>query len=117
MNIPGAGRLSVVVDCEVAGFGKDRVAVAESAIDTADVVGRSDADDEAFTAFFTAEFGALAAYCSRLLSRGAAEDAAQEALVRVWTRWRTVRDPPRTRTWWRPTSPAGSGKPTRTSER
>ena len=77
----------------MAGVGKDRVAVTESAIDAADAVGRSDADDEAFTAFFVAEFGALAAYCSRLLSPGAAEDAAQEALVRVWTHWRTVRDP------------------------
>jgi RNA polymerase sigma-70 factor (ECF subfamily) len=69
------------------------VAVTEGLIEAADSVGRSEADDEAFTAFFVAEFGALAAYCSRLLPSGAAEDAAQEALVRVWTHWRTVRDP------------------------
>jgi RNA polymerase sigma-70 factor, ECF subfamily len=73
--------------------GKGRVAVAEGLIDAAESVAHSEADDEAFTAFFVAEFGALAAYCSRLLPAGAAEDAAQEALVRVWTHWRTVRDP------------------------
>jgi RNA polymerase sigma-70 factor (ECF subfamily) len=83
----------MVVQCEVVGVGKGRVAVAEGAIEAAGSVGRSDADDDAFTAFFVAEFGALAAYCGRLLSPGAAEDAAQEALVRVWTHWRTVRDP------------------------
>lgn len=93
MNIPGSGRLSVVVEFEVAGFEKGRVAVTEELIDSADVVGRSAADDEAFTAFFAAEFGALEAYCARLLATGAAEDAAQEALVRVWTHWRTVREP------------------------
>ena len=69
------------------------MAESEESIDSADSVGRSDADDEAFTHFFAAEFGALAAYCGRLLPPGAAEDAAQEALVRVWTHWRTVRDP------------------------
>ena len=69
------------------------MAVAEGLIDAAESVGRSEADEEAFTAFFVAEFGALAAYCSRLLPSGAAEDAAQEALVRVWTHWRAVRDP------------------------
>jgi RNA polymerase sigma-70 factor (ECF subfamily) len=67
--------------------------VSEVSIDSGDFVGRSRADDEAFTRFFTAEFGALAAYCTRLLPTGPAEDAAQEALVRVWTHWRTVRDP------------------------
>ncbi len=69
------------------------MAVTEGSPEPAGSVSRSEADDEAFTAFFAAEFGALAAYCSRLLSPGAAEDAAQEALVRVWTHWRTVRDP------------------------
>jgi RNA polymerase sigma-70 factor (ECF subfamily) len=67
--------------------------VAEGWIEPADSVSRSGADDAAFTAFFTAEFGALAAYCARLLPAGAAEDAAQEALVRVWTHWPSVRDP------------------------
>jgi RNA polymerase sigma-70 factor (ECF subfamily) len=82
----------MVVEHVLAGVGRSG-GVAEGMIDAADSVGRSDADDEAFTAFFTAEFGALAAYCARLLPAGAAEDAAQEALVRVWTHWRTVRDP------------------------
>ena len=35
----------------------------------------------------------MTAYCARLVARSAAEDIAQEALVRVWTHWRTVRDP------------------------
>jgi RNA polymerase sigma-70 factor (ECF subfamily) len=74
------------------GVEKGLVVVSEGSIDSAGSVVR-DADDDAFTEFFTAEFGALAAYCSRLLPAGAAEDTAQEALVRVWTRWRTVRDP------------------------
>ena len=69
------------------------MAVAERLISSVDSVGRAEADDEAFTAFFAAQFGALAAYCTRLLPTAAAEDAAQEALVRVWTHWRTVRDP------------------------
>ena len=72
---------------------KRRVIVSEGLVDPARSVGRSDADDEAFTEFFAAEFGALAAYCGRLLPAGPAEDAAQEALVRVWTHWRTVHDP------------------------
>lgn len=67
--------------------------VSEGLVDPAGSVGRSEADDEAFTEFFAVEFGALAAYCTRLLASGLAEDTAQEALVRVWTRWRTVRDP------------------------
>lgn len=67
--------------------------VSEGRFESADSIGRADADDDAFTAFFAAEFGALAAYCARLLPSGVAEDAAQEALVRVWTHWRTVRDP------------------------
>ena len=59
----------------------------------AGAVDRSDADDQAFTEFFNEAFGALAAYCARMLPTGPAEDAAQEALVRVWTHWRTVREP------------------------
>ena len=74
-------------------LGKDPVVVSEGLVDPAGVVGRSEADDEAFTEFFAVEFGALAAYCARLLASGAAEDTAQEALVRVWTHWRAVRDP------------------------
>jgi RNA polymerase sigma-70 factor (ECF subfamily) len=93
VNILTACRLSGVVDARIGRLEKDRVAVADGLIDPADSVGRSEADDNAFTAFFTAEFGAIAAYCARLLPAGAAEDAAQEALVRVWTHWRTVRDP------------------------
>jgi RNA polymerase sigma-70 factor (ECF subfamily) len=93
VNILGGGRLSVVVECEVAGFWKGRVVVSEGLIDSGECVGRSVADYEAVTRFFAAEFGAVAAYCARLLPTGPAEDAAQEALVRVWTHWRTVRDP------------------------
>ncbi len=55
--------------------------------------GASSADEVEFTAFFVADFGALSAYCARLLPRAAAEDVAQESLVRVWTHWGTVRDP------------------------
>jgi RNA polymerase sigma-70 factor, ECF subfamily len=79
--------------------GEARAPVAEQQIvpigpvDPIDRVRSSRADDDAFTAFFVAEFGALAAYCGRLLPPGAAEDTAQESLVRVWTRWRSVRDP------------------------
>jgi RNA polymerase sigma-70 factor, ECF subfamily len=69
------------------------VVVSEGSNDSAGSVARRGADDEAFTQFFIAEFGALAAYCARLLPAGLAEDTAQEALVRVWTRWRTLRDP------------------------
>ena len=72
---------------------KGRVGVSEELRDPAGSVGRSTADDEAFAAFFTTEFGTLAAYCGRLLPAGLAEDTAQEALVRVWTHWRTVREP------------------------
>jgi len=67
--------------------------VSEELRDSADALGRSTADDDAFAAFFTKEFATLAAYCGRLLPAGAAEDTAQEALVRVWTHWRTVREP------------------------
>jgi RNA polymerase sigma-70 factor (ECF subfamily) len=73
-------------------FGKGPVGVSEGLVDPAASV-RSAADDKAFTEFFAAEFGALAAYCARLLPRRVAEDTAQEALVRVWTHWPTVRDP------------------------
>jgi RNA polymerase sigma-70 factor (ECF subfamily) len=50
-------------------------------------------DDEDFTRFFASDFGPLTAYCARLLPAALAEDTAQEALVRVWTHWRAVRDP------------------------
>lgn len=50
--------------------------------------------DAQFKAFFTAEFPRLAGYCLRLLSdEQLARDTAQEALVRVWSRWFGVRDP------------------------
>ena len=67
--------------------------MSEELSDPTRAVDRSNADEEAFAAFFVAEFGALAAYCGRLLPAHAAEDTAQEALVRVWTHWRAVRDP------------------------
>ena len=69
------------------------MAVVEGWIEPAESASRAGSDDEAFTAFFAAEFGGLAAYCARLLPTSAAEDVAQEALVRVWTHWPTVRDP------------------------
>lgn len=93
MNILGSGGLLGVVDSGAVGLGKGRIVVSEGLVDAADSVGRSSADDEAFIVFFVAEFGALAAYCARLLPSGAAEDTAQEAMVRMWTRWRAVRDP------------------------
>ena len=50
--------------------------------------------EEEFGRFFTAEFPRLAGYCLRLLDdEQLARDVAQEALVRVWARWRTVDDP------------------------
>ena len=50
--------------------------------------------DEAFGELFQAEFPRLAGYCLRLLDdEQLARDTAQEALVRVWSRWRTVADP------------------------
>jgi RNA polymerase sigma-70 factor (ECF subfamily) len=50
--------------------------------------------DAQFKAFFTTEFPRLAGYCLRLLSdEQLARDTAQEALVRVWSRWLGVRDP------------------------
>jgi len=81
------------VASEAVRFEKGRVGVSEELRESADTVGRSTADDEAFAAFFTTEFASLAAYCRRLLPAGAAEDTAQETLVRVWTHWRTVREP------------------------
>ena len=80
------------MESEAVGFGKGRVVVGEL-FDPAGALGRAKPDDEAFTAFFAAEFGQLAAYCRRLVGAGVAEDTAQDALVRVWTHWRTVRDP------------------------
>ena len=50
--------------------------------------------DEEFGELFRAEFPRLAGYCLRLLSdEQLARDTAQEALVRVWSRWRAVADP------------------------
>lgn len=50
--------------------------------------------DEEFRVFFAAEFPRLAGYCLRLLGdEQLARDTAQEALVRVWSRWLGVRDP------------------------
>jgi RNA polymerase sigma-70 factor (ECF subfamily) len=50
--------------------------------------------DEEFREFFAAEFPRLAGYCLRLLGdEQVARDTAQEALVRVWSRWLGVRDP------------------------
>jgi RNA polymerase sigma-70 factor (ECF subfamily) len=61
-------------------------------VGTARAVAR--ARDEEFKAFFAAEFPRLAGYCLRLLGdEQHARDTAQEALVRVWSRWVGVRDP------------------------
>lgn len=50
--------------------------------------------DEEFALLFQAEFPRLAGYCLRLLDdEQLARDVAQEALVRVWSRWRAVDDP------------------------
>lgn len=55
---------------------------------------RTHARDEEFRAFFASEFPRLAGYCFRLLrDEQLARDTAQEALVRVWSRWVGVRDP------------------------
>jgi len=52
------------------------------------------ARDDEFKVFFAAEFPRLAGYCLRLLGdEQLARDTAQEALVRVWSRWVGVRDP------------------------
>ena len=50
--------------------------------------------DEEFRAFFSTEFPRLAGYCLRLLGdEQLGRDVAQEALVRVWSRWLRVHDP------------------------
>ena len=50
--------------------------------------------DDAFRAFFAGTFPALAGYCASLVGgRAAGEDLAQEALVRTWGRWLSVRRP------------------------
>ena len=55
---------------------------------------RSVSRDDEFREFFAAEFPRLAGYCLRLLGdEQLARDTAQEALVRVWSRWVGVRDP------------------------
>jgi RNA polymerase sigma-70 factor (ECF subfamily) len=49
--------------------------------------------DQEFCEFFSAEFPRLAGYCLRLLGdEQVARDVAQEALVRLWSRWVGVRD-------------------------
>lgn len=49
---------------------------------------------ESFEEFFAAQFPALAGYCRRLTrDEQVARDIAQEALVRLFTRWRGVREP------------------------
>lgn len=48
----------------------------------------------AFSEFYALEFGRLAGYCRALVgSESAARDIAQEALVRVFSRWVTVTQP------------------------
>ena len=48
----------------------------------------------AFSEFYASEFGRLAGYCRALVgSENAARDIAQEALVRVFSRWVTVSQP------------------------
>ena len=59
---------------------------------------RSSSSDEAqaaaFSEFYALEFGRLAGYCRALVgSENAARDIAQEALVRVFSRWVTVTQP------------------------
>jgi RNA polymerase sigma-70 factor, ECF subfamily len=73
-------------------WGKGRFVVSEASRDPASVRPVT-VNDEAFTAFFVSDYGPLAAYCARLIPGTAAEDIAQESLVRVWTHWPTVRDP------------------------
>lgn len=47
--------------------------------------------DDAFKEFFRTEFPRLAGYCARLLAdEQAGRDVAQEALLRTWTRWRSI---------------------------
>jgi RNA polymerase sigma-70 factor, ECF subfamily len=55
---------------------------------------RTSGFDERFTQFYLAEFPALARYCQRLVDHPAlAEDIAQEALVRMLSRWLSIRNP------------------------
>lgn len=54
----------------------------------------AEADAAAFSEFYAAEFGRLAGYCRALVgSESAARDIAQEALVRVFSRWVSVTQP------------------------
>lgn len=54
----------------------------------------AEAHAAAFSDFYAAEFGRLAGYCRALVgSESAARDIAQEALVRVFSRWVTVAQP------------------------
>lgn len=54
----------------------------------------ADAHAAAFSEFYALEFGRLAGYCRALVgSESAARDIAQEALVRVFSRWVTVTQP------------------------
>lgn len=81
-----------MMECGLIALGEGRAVVSEELPDSA-AESRSAVDDKDFTAFFVTDFGPLQAYCARLLPIAAAEDTAQESLVRVWTHWRTVRDP------------------------
>ena len=54
----------------------------------------AEAHAAAFSEFYAAEFGRLAGYCRALVgTESAARDIAQEALVRVFSRWVTVTQP------------------------
>ena len=54
----------------------------------------AEAHAAAFSEFYALEFGRLAGYCRALVgSESAARDIAQEALVRVFSRWVTVSQP------------------------
>ena len=54
----------------------------------------SEAHAAAFSEFYSAEFGRLAGYCRALVgTESAARDIAQEALVRVFSRWVSVTQP------------------------
>lgn len=54
----------------------------------------ADASAAAFSEFYALEFGRLAGYCQALVgSESAARDIAQEALVRVFSRWVSVTQP------------------------
>lgn len=54
----------------------------------------ADADAAAFSEFYALEFARLAGYCRALVGDDtAARDIAQEALVRVFSRWITVTQP------------------------